>query len=59
LAAVLVKGDAEISILDVPDALVALRKFPGKIKILGAITGKQSMGFGISKESPLATSFVQ
>lgn len=52
LAAVLVKGDAEISILDVPDALVALRKFPGKIKILGAITGKQSMGFGFPKESP-------
>jgi ABC-type amino acid transport substrate-binding protein len=52
LAAVLIKGDAEISILDVPDALVALTKFPGKIKILGAITGPQSMGFGIAKESP-------
>lgn len=52
LAAVLVKGEAEISILDVPDSLVALRKFPGKIKILGAITGKQDMGFGISKGSP-------
>lgn len=52
LAAVLVAGDAEISILDVPDALVALVKFPGKIKILGRITGKQSMGFGIAKESP-------
>lgn len=52
LAAVLVKGEAEISILDVPDALVALHKFPGQIKILGAITGKQEMGFGVSKESP-------
>jgi ABC-type amino acid transport substrate-binding protein len=52
LAAVLVKGEAEISILDVPDALVALRKFPGRIKVLGTITGKQAMGFGISKESP-------
>jgi ABC-type amino acid transport substrate-binding protein len=52
LAAVLIKGDAEISILDVPDALVALDKFPGKIKILGAITRKQAMGFGISKDAP-------
>ncbi len=52
LAAVLVQGEAAISILDVPDSLVALSKFPGKIKILGAITEKQDMGFGISKESP-------
>jgi hypothetical protein len=52
LAAVLVKGDAEISILDVPDSLVALSKFPGRIKILGAITQKQDMAFGISKDSP-------
>lgn len=60
LAAVLVKGDAEISILDVPDSLVALSKFPGKIKVLGAITEKQDMGFGISKDSPkLKESFNQ
>lgn len=52
LAAALVKGAAEISILDVPDSLIALSKFPGKIKILGSITGKQDMGFGFSKESP-------
>ncbi|MFH0958171.1 MAG: transporter substrate-binding domain-containing protein [Pseudomonadota bacterium] len=52
LAAVLVKGDVEISILDVPDSLVALSKFPGRIKILGAITEKQDMGYGISKDSP-------
>ncbi len=60
LAAVLVKGAAEISILDVPDSLVALSKFPGRIKILGAITEKQDMGFGISKDSPkLRESFNQ
>jgi len=29
----------------------ALRKFHGKIKILGAITGKDCMGFGMSKKS--------
>ncbi len=52
LAAVLIKGPAGISILDVPDSLVALSKFPGKIKILGSITGKQDMAFGISKDSP-------
>jgi len=60
LAGVLIQGEAELSILDVPDSLVALRKFPGKIKILGAITGRQDMAFGISKESPeLLASFNQ
>ncbi len=53
LAGALVKGAAEISILDVPDSLIALSKFPGKIKILGSITGKQDMGFGFSKDSPM------
>jgi hypothetical protein len=52
LAATLVKGDAEISILYVPDALVALSNFPGKIKIVGAITYKQVVGIGIAKKSP-------
>ncbi len=60
LAAALVKGAAEVSILDVPDSLIALSKFPGKIKILGSITGKQDMGFGFSKDSPkLLESFNQ
>jgi hypothetical protein len=52
LAAVLIKGEAEVSILYVPDALIALGKYPGQIKILGAITARQSTGFGIAKESP-------
>ncbi len=51
LAAVVIKGEAEVSILDVPDALIALGRYPGQIKILGPITGRQSMGFGVAKES--------
>lgn len=52
LAAAVIKGDEELTILDVPDTLVALAKFPGKLKVLGTITEKQSMAFGISKDSP-------
>jgi len=52
LAAVIVKGEAHVAILDVPDALVALEKYPGKLKVLGTITDKQEMAFGISKTSP-------
>lgn len=58
LAGVLVKGAAEVTILDVPDTLVALVKFPGQIKVLGTITEAQFMGFGFPKDSPeLRSSF--
>jgi ABC-type amino acid transport substrate-binding protein len=52
LAPAVIKGDAALCILDVPDTLVALEKYPGLIKVLGPITEKQFMGFGISKDSP-------
>ncbi|MBI5249286.1 MAG: transporter substrate-binding domain-containing protein [Desulfomonile tiedjei] len=52
LAAVVIKGDAAICIMDVPDALIALQKYQAMIKVLGTITEKQYMGFGFSKDSP-------
>ena len=52
LAPALVNNEAELTILDVPDALIALEKWPGKIKIIGPISGKQQMGVGFPKESP-------
>ena len=35
MAPAVLTGMAEATILDVPDALVALRRFPGRIKVLG------------------------
>jgi len=52
LAPAVIQGDAPLCILDVPDALMALEKYPGTIKILGPITEKQFMGFGFSKDCP-------
>ena len=52
LAPALVNNDAELTILDVPDALIALDKWPGKIKIVGPISGKQEMGVGFPKGTP-------
>lgn len=52
LAPAVIQGEAELTLLDVPDALVALEKFPGKIKILGPITEEQYMGCGFAKSSP-------
>lgn len=53
LAPAIINRDAETSILDVPDALIALEKWPGKIKVIGPVSYKQVMGCGFSKASPL------
>jgi len=52
LAPAIIKGEAELTLLDVPDALVALEKFPGKIKVIGPITDRQYIGCAFAKNSP-------
>ena len=52
IAPAMLNKDAELTILDVPDALVALEKWKGKIKILGPVSDKQQMAAGFSKDSP-------
>jgi ABC-type amino acid transport substrate-binding protein len=52
LAPALINGDAEMTILDVPDALIALEKWHSRIKILGPISDKQQMAVGFSKNEP-------
>ena len=52
LAPAVIQGEAELTLLDVPDALVALEKFPGKIKVIGPITEQQYMGCAFAKTSP-------
>jgi len=44
------KGDAEATILDVPDALVAMAKWPGQIKVIGPISPEQRMAEAFRKE---------
>ena len=53
LAPAIINRDAETTILDVPDALVALEKWPGKIKVIGPVSHMQEMGCGFRKASPL------
>lgn len=52
MAPALLKGDAEMTILDVPDALIALQKWPGKLKIIGPVSDKQQMAPAFSKDAP-------
>ena len=52
IAPAVIKGDAELSLLDVPDALLSLQKWPGKIKVIGPISDRQHMAVAFPKESP-------
>lgn len=42
----------DTTLMDVPVALVALAKWPGKIKVIGPLSEPQDMACGFSKESP-------
>lgn len=52
IAPALISGKAELTLLDVPDALVALQKWPGKIKIIGPVSQQQDMATAFAKDSP-------
>ncbi|MGZ9135164.1 MAG: transporter substrate-binding domain-containing protein [Candidatus Deferrimicrobiaceae bacterium] len=52
LAPALINGEAELLLLDMPDAIIALQKWPGRIKILGPMTDIQDMAVAFRKDSP-------
>ena len=52
IAPAIINGAAEATLLDVPDALVALQQWPGDIKIIGPISSGQFMGAAVAKSSP-------
>jgi ABC-type amino acid transport substrate-binding protein len=52
VAPALINGDGELALLDVADAMIALQKWPGKIKVIGPISPRQEMGVAFRKASP-------
>ncbi|MBN2254368.1 MAG: transporter substrate-binding domain-containing protein [Deltaproteobacteria bacterium] len=52
LAPAVINGDADATLLDVPDALIALEKWGGKVKVIGPVSHVQCMGFAFAKTSP-------
>ena len=48
----LLKGEADMSLLDVPDVIVGMEKWAGQIKVIGPISEEQSMAAGFRKTSP-------
>ena len=53
LVPALIKGEAQTTLLDITDAIIALEKWPGKIKVIGPVSPMQKMGVGFPKTSPL------
>lgn len=52
LAPAVINGEAEMTILDAPDAIMALEKWPGKIKVIGPISHRQDMAVAFPVTSP-------
>jgi ABC-type amino acid transport substrate-binding protein len=48
----LLNDDGETTLLDVPDALIALQRWPGQIKVIGPISGDQQMAAAFRPSSP-------
>ena len=48
----LLNGDAEFTLLDVPDAILDLKKWSGKIKVLGPISEEQQLAAAFPKDAP-------
>ncbi|MGB0128504.1 MAG: transporter substrate-binding domain-containing protein [Rhodocyclaceae bacterium] len=48
----LINGEAEFTLLDVPDALLDLQKWAGKIKVIGPVSEEQRLAAAFPKSSP-------
>jgi ABC-type amino acid transport substrate-binding protein len=48
----LLNGDAQLTLLDVPDAILDLRKWAGRIKVLGPISEQQMLATAFPKDAP-------
>ena len=44
--------EAELTLLDAPDAILDLRKWAGRIKVLGPISGRQMLATAFPKDAP-------
>jgi ABC-type amino acid transport substrate-binding protein len=51
LAPAIINGEAELTLLDVPDSIIALEKWHGKLKVIGPVSPVQEMSCAFPKES--------
>ncbi len=48
----LLNGDADFTLLDVPDAILDLQKWAGRIKVIGPVSEEQQLGTAFPRSSP-------
>lgn len=48
----LLNKEVDLTLLDIPDAILDLQKYSGKIKVLGPISGHQELATAFDKNSP-------
>ncbi len=51
MAPAVIDGAADATLLDIPDALIALQKWPGEIKVIGPVSPLQHMGVAVAPSS--------
>ena len=52
MAPTLLAGEADLTLLDVPDVILDLQKWAGKIKVVGPISSHQNLAAAFPKDSP-------
>ena len=52
MAPTLLAGEADLTLLDVPDVILDLQKWAGKIKVVGPISSHQNLAAAFPQESP-------
>ena len=48
----MLNGEAQLTLLDVPDAILDLKKWTGRIKVLGPISEHQQLAAAFPKDAP-------
>lgn len=52
LVPAMLKRESDMTLLDVPDVLIALERWPGQLKVIGPVSGEQRMAAAFRKDSP-------
>ncbi len=52
VAPALIQGEGDLALLDVADAMVALQRFPGQLKVIGPVSDVQMMAVAFRRSSP-------
>jgi ABC-type amino acid transport substrate-binding protein len=52
VAPILIAGEGELALLDVADAMIALQKWAGQLKVIGPISGRQEMAVAFRRDAP-------